>query len=241
MPVTPSTCATNARRRGWPCRRRPIRRATSERSPSAPMVSLARRAWRWPSGIANHGAGHRSPSYSSASTAVRSSTAAPAARAAPASVSSSRRRESESPVGRKGVTPAWANRPCSRLPARGDDPRPVERGGAGRLELRDHAQAVEQADRLRAHVLGAGLVAREGGAIHRRDAEAGAREERGRGAAAGAGPDDQHVDRAGVRRGGILGAIGSRAARTTTATAIRNRDSARPTRPRRARRPRESR
>ena len=59
MPDTPSTWATNASRRGCPWRRRPIRRATIDRSPSAPIVSRARMARRAPPAVAGDDAGHR--------------------------------------------------------------------------------------------------------------------------------------------------------------------------------------
>src|SRR4051812_38196861 len=108
--------ATKASRRSPPCDRRPIRRATMERSPSAPTVNRARMARRSPVASRTSAPATLPPSYNSSSTAVRSSTDAPARRAAPSSSLSSSRRETDNPWGRNGACPARSNTPCSRAP-----------------------------------------------------------------------------------------------------------------------------
>ena len=90
----------------------------------------------------------------------------PARRAAATSWWSRIRRETERPVGRNGRRPASAKRPWSRAPRRRGDRRSGERHRAGRFQGADHAEAVENAHRLGAHVLGAGLVAGELGPVH---------------------------------------------------------------------------
>ncbi len=90
-------------------------------------------------------------------------------------------------VAREGKDAAQAG------PARAGDLGALERHGASILERAEDAEPGEDPHGLGAHVLGAGLVAREGGAIDHDDGAAGAREERRRGAAPGPGADDQHV------------------------------------------------
>src|SRR5688500_18120023 len=115
-PRTPSTCATNARRRGWPRLRRPSRRAMTERSPSAPTVSRARMARRMPDASRTTAPETAPRSYVRSSTVVRSSSVAPDSRAAAASAASRCSRATERPVSRNARWPALANRPSSRAP-----------------------------------------------------------------------------------------------------------------------------
>jgi hypothetical protein len=77
---------------------------------------------------------------------------------------------------------------------RRDDPGAEQRLSAGPFQRLDEAQAIEQPNRFRAQVLGAGFLPRKRGAIHHHDPEAAAREMRGRGAPRGAGAGDQHVN-----------------------------------------------
>ena len=90
------------------------------------------------------------------------------------------RRDTERPVGRNGRCPASAKRPCSRAPRAAVTAVPARRHRAGRLQRADHAEPVEDPDRLGAHVLRAGLVAGEGGAVHQRHRAAGGGEQQRR-------------------------------------------------------------
>ena len=97
--------------------------------------------------------------------------------------------------------PGGAKRPRLRLaeesgepaPAGADDRGALQRHGAGGLEVGHDAEPVQQADRLGAHVLGAGLVTGELGAIDHHDTPARLRQvHRGR-AAGRSGAGDQDI------------------------------------------------
>ena len=70
----------------------------------------------------------------------------------------------------------------------------LERHRPGGFEGLDHPQAIEQTDRLGAHVFGAGLITGEGGPIDSRNAEARPREQGSGGAARRSGADDEGVE-----------------------------------------------
>ena len=70
---------------------------------------------------------------------------------------------------------------------------PYQRLGTRRLQRVYDAEPVQDPDGLGTHVLGAGLVAGEDGAVHQRDAHAGSRQEGCRGAAGGAGTGHEDV------------------------------------------------
>ena len=220
MPGTPSTWATNASRRGCPCRRRPIRRATTERSPSAPTVSRARMVRRRPVAVAGDDAGHGAAIVEQLvhGGALRHLGAGPPRRVQERMVQDAARYREPRRSGRRR---SGEREPAvqAAAPSRGHH-RAVERG-ARRLERGHHAEPLEQPDRFRAHVLRAGLVAGEGRAIHDADAVSHPGEQRGARAPAGPGTDDEDVD----GRVGVRTAAGTRShrARADRATGPRTR------------------
>ena len=194
MPSTPTKCVTSASRR---CARlmptRPSRRLTIERSPSAPITSEACSVRVAPSSSSTSTPMTR-PLMSRASdmTRVLSRTRAPAARAVSSRMPSSTVRRSASPRSRN---PRWPSHvsvsAVERRAVRSANAHASEVRGAGIFDALEHAHVIEDARGLRAHVLGARLVAREPRAVEHKDVDAAAREvERRRGTGRPAADDD---------------------------------------------------